>query len=250
MLVQNSIGLSLTLGNGCSASYTAQITPTPSLTYTPTTTYTPSNTFTPTITPTPWATASKTRTPVPPTSTISDTPTLSLTPTSTNTPIIPTPRLTTTLAATATPGEIDYHYDSLGRLLEADYADGSNYHYTYDKVGNRKTETTMAGSTTYVYDDANRLVSVIGVSYTWDDNGNLLFNGINQYTYDSANRSISVTGPSGTVSYAYDGLGDRLQETVNGVTTTFTMDLASSLTQVLDDGTNTYVSSINTSWKK
>jgi hypothetical protein len=44
-----------------------------------------------------------------------------------------------------------------------------------------------------------------------------------------------------------DGLGNRFQETVNplsgagGVTTTFTMDLNSGLSQVLDDGANAYL---------
>jgi RHS repeat-associated protein len=42
-------------------------------------------------------------------------------------------------------------------------------------------------------------------------------------------------------TYAYNGLGDRLQATVNGMTTTFTLDLATGLTQVLGDGTNTYL---------
>ena len=55
-----------------------------------------------------------------------------------------------------------------------------------------------------------------------------------------------MCGRSGTITYAYNGLGDRLQQTVNplsgtgGVTTTFTLDLASSLTQILEDGTTTY----------
>ena len=42
-------------------------------------------------------------------------------------------------------------------------------------------------------------------------------------------------------SYQYNGLNDRLQETVNGSTTTFTMDLNTGLTQALSDGTNTYI---------
>lgn len=79
-----------------------------------------------------------------------------------------------------------------------------------------------------------------GVPYTYDNNGNLLSDGTNTYAYDSANRLISVIGPSGTVTYAYNGLGDRLQEKVNGVTTNFSMDIASNLSQVLDDGTSTY----------
>ena len=36
------------------------------------------------------------------------------------------------------------------------------------------------------------------------------------------------------------GLGDRLQQTVSGVTTNYTLDLNAGLTQVLDDGTNVY----------
>jgi len=43
------------------------------------------------------------------------------------------------------------------------------------------------------------------------------------------------------VSYAYNGLGERLQQTVNGVTTTLTVDLSARLSQVLSDGTNTYI---------
>ena len=42
-------------------------------------------------------------------------------------------------------------------------------------------------------------------------------------------------------SYVYNGLGDRLEETVSGVTTRFTMDLAAGLAQALSDGTYTYL---------
>jgi RHS repeat-associated protein len=42
-------------------------------------------------------------------------------------------------------------------------------------------------------------------------------------------------------SYAYNGMGDRLSETANGQTTHYTMDLNAGLTQVLQDGTNTYL---------
>ncbi|MBN1371298.1 MAG: RHS repeat-associated core domain-containing protein, partial [Anaerolineaceae bacterium] len=40
---------------------------------------------------------------------------------------------------------------------------------------------------------------------------------------------------------AYNGLGDRVSETTNGVTTSFTLDLNAGLTQALSDGTNTYL---------
>lgn len=42
-------------------------------------------------------------------------------------------------------------------------------------------------------------------------------------------------------SYTYTGLGDRVSEMVNGVTTSFTLDLNVGLMQGLADGTNTYL---------
>ena len=75
----------------------------------------------------------------------------------------------------------------------------------------------------YTYDIANRLIDVNGVEYVWDANGNLLNDGVNLYDYNSANRLTTLTSPSAVVQYSYNGLGDRLQETVNSETTTFTM---------------------------
>lgn len=138
--------------------------------------------------------------------------------------------------------QIDYDYDPLYRLTSAVYSDGTSFGYTYDAAGNRRTETVTGGvTTTYDYDAANRLTSVNGVTYAWDKNGNLLSDGVSTYAYDRANRLTGVTGASMTASYQYNGLGDRVREKVNDVTTHFTMDLNTGLTQVLTDGTNTYL---------
>ncbi|MCL4561763.1 MAG: hypothetical protein M1281_14290, partial [Chloroflexi bacterium] len=136
---------------------------------------------------------------------------------------------------------ITYTYDPLERLTAADYDNGVFFHYTYDAVGNRLEETTDLGATAYTYDDANRLTSVGGVTYTWDANGNLLNDGPYTYTYDYANRLTGVSGSSLSASYLYNGVGDRVRETVNGTNTTFTLDQAGGLTQVLADGTDTYL---------
>jgi RHS repeat-associated protein len=82
---------------------------------------------------------------------------------------------------------------------------------------------------------------VDGVPYTWDANGNLLSDGVYTYTYSHADRLISVSGQSSVVSFGYNGLGDRLQQTVDGVTTNYAIDVAGGLTQVLSDGTNSYL---------
>jgi RHS repeat-associated protein len=144
---------------------------------------------------------------------------------------------------------ITYTYDPLYRLAAADYDDGTYFHYTYDPVGNRLTETTLAGTTNYVYDNANRLASVGGVPYSWSDNGNLLSDGTYTYAYDHASRLTSATWGTLVYAFAYNGLGDRLRQTVAGTPTNYTLDasaslsagLAGGLTQVLSDGTNAYL---------
>lgn len=208
---------------------------------------------TPTKTPTPTSTRTPTATAATSTATPTDTPTPSPTATAVDTPTF---TATSTATSTATqspfpsgPVTIDYVYDPLNRLTEANYSTGDYYHYNYDSVGNRQTQATqlsgLLSNTTYDYDDANRLIDVNGVTYTWDDNGNLLNDGVNTYTYDSANRLKTFTNATTTATYAYNGLNDRLQETVNGNTITFTMDLNTGLTQALSDGTNTYIYSVD-----
>ena len=136
---------------------------------------------------------------------------------------------------------ITYDYDPLYRLTAADYDDGTYFHYTYDPVGNRLTQSTVAGTTTYVYDDANRLTSVGGLPYSWSDNGNLLSDGTYTYAYDHANRLISATWGTLAYGFTYNGLGDRLRHTVAGVPTTYVLDLEGGLTQVLSNGSNAYL---------
>ncbi len=236
---------------------TPSSTPTDTPTNTPTRTPTFTPTFTPTDTPTPTNTNTPTLTPTP-----SNTPTVTWTPRNTRTPTtVPTSHPAATATATRQPTSaptdlptplpgynettINYKYDPLYRLTEANYASGDYYHYTYDAVGNRLTQTTMVNglpsTVDYAYDNANRLASVNGVNYTWDNNGNLLNDGINAYTYDAANRMISSNGQGINATYAYTGLGDRISQTVNGQTTTYTLDLNAGLTQILNDGTNTYL---------
>ena len=134
---------------------------------------------------------------------------------------------------------IDYVYDSLDRLTEANYSSGDYNHYSYDANGNRDVETTQAGTTAYLYDIANRLTSVGGVTFIWDNNGNLTQDTTNKYRYDHANRLTAVTDldDAPLATYSYSGLGDRLTE--NG--TQFVLDLNAGLTQVLQDGTYTYL---------
>ena len=54
--------------------------------------------------------------------------------------------------------------------------------------------------------------------------------GTTVWTYDSLNRLTQATYPNGDVTgYTYDGVGNRLTHTVNGVTTTNTYDSANRM---------------------
>jgi YD repeat-containing protein len=131
---------------------------------------------------------------------------------------------------------IEYEYDDLYRLIEADYSSGEYFAYEYDAVGNRKTYTATITQTTvitYDYDHADRLVRVGDVDYTWDDLGRLLDDGTHQYAWDAAGRLVSVTSGADTTLFGYNGDGDRLSKSVNGTLTTYTLDIAAGLPQVL-----------------
>jgi RHS repeat-associated protein len=56
------------------------------------------------------------------------------------------------------------------------------------------------------------------------------------YTYDPENRLTQLQSDSNVIgTYAYDGAGNRYGKTAGGVTTAYTLDLASSLPQVLTE---------------
>ncbi|HPH98667.1 MAG TPA: RHS repeat-associated core domain-containing protein [Anaerolineaceae bacterium] len=78
------------------------------------------------------------------------------------------------------------------------------------------------------------------MAYTWDDNGNLLSDGAATYTYDFANRLVAASDPTSLFTYAYDGSGNRYQQSTNGELITYTLDLAGGLSEVLYDGSTVY----------
>jgi hypothetical protein len=139
---------------------------------------------------------------------------------------------------------ISYTYDPLGRLKGAAYSSGECFRYGYDRVGNRTAQTqtiTSTVATTYTYDIANRLTKVGGVTYTWDNNGNLTNDGSKVYTYTQANRLITVTATGLTWSAAYNGDGVRTRQTFSGAVNRYVQDLAAPLPVVLSDTNAIYV---------
>ncbi|MBN1657252.1 MAG: hypothetical protein JXA93_02570 [Anaerolineae bacterium] len=96
----------------------------------------------------------------------------------------------------------------------------------------------------YEYDEANRLTKVDTITYTWDANGNLLDDGERTYTYDHANRLVQVVSGTFTTTFTYNGDGDRVAKSENGVTTNYVvavLGLSQVLVEMTGGSTTRYV---------
>ncbi|MBI3323585.1 MAG: DUF1080 domain-containing protein [Candidatus Omnitrophica bacterium] len=124
-------------------------------------------------------------------------------------------------------GATSFTYDALNQLTKATYPGGASDLYTYDKVGNRLTANGVSST----YDAANRLQTTGSVTYGYDKVGNRTSrqspsSGTVTYAYDGAYRltSVSSTQPALAQTAVYDGDGNRVTKTVNGVTTRYLND--------------------------
>ncbi|MEX1194135.1 MAG: RHS repeat-associated core domain-containing protein [Dehalococcoidia bacterium] len=89
-----------------------------------------------------------------------------------------------------------YTYDSLERLIRADYSTTSFAAYNYDSMGNRLTLENNTSVAEYHYDAANQLYHTGPISggsaLTYDNNGNLKTTSGQTFAYDPENRLIKV----------------------------------------------------------
>ena len=119
----------------------------------------------------------------------------------------------------------NWTYDGIYRLTSdtitlAPSGRSGSVNYSLDPVGNRLSDTSSLsgispGSWGFNSDDE---VS----SESYDANGNVTATGGKTFAYDSENHLMSMNG--GAVSIVYDGDGNRVAKTVNGVTTYYLVD--------------------------
>ena len=119
----------------------------------------------------------------------------------------------------------NWNYDGIYRLTSetislAPSGHNGNASYSLDPVGNRLSDASSlegiaSGSWGFNADDE---IS----SETYDANGNVTATDGKTFVYDSENHLMSMNGSQVTI--VYDGDGNRVAKTVNGVTTYFLVD--------------------------
>jgi YD repeat-containing protein len=121
-----------------------------------------------------------------------------------------------------------YTYDKLNRVVKAEYSDGFFEEFSYDGTGNRRSKTTPQGTTVYEYDEENRLRKAGDMVYVYDPAGNLIEKSSPgrkaTYKYDFDNRLIFYSDELNQVTFEYDGNGNRISKTANGVRTEYVND--------------------------
>ena len=134
-----------------------------------------------------------------------------------------------------------YTYDELGQLIQVnDHSDtrsgasGTTWKYTYDLGGNilKKERFAYADTTnpletvTYTYGDANwrdKLTAVNGSTIRYDAIGNPLNDGTWTYTWQNGRQLQKMQKSGVTAEFVYNADGLRVQKTVNGVVTKYTL---------------------------
>lgn len=107
-------------------------------------------------------------------------------------------------------GAVSYAYDNLGRI-QSRTAYGKTETYTY--TANRSDSAYTTGLVSKItYSDGTE------ITYTYDDNGNILQTGSASYEYDSLNRLIREVAGQKSAAYTYDARGNILtrKEYTNG----------------------------------
>ncbi|MDH4318144.1 MAG: RHS repeat-associated core domain-containing protein, partial [Desulfobulbaceae bacterium] len=114
--------------------------------------------------------------------------------------------------------------------------------YTYDKVSNRLAKTVDNQTTSYFYDDNDRLLSEGQNTYEYDANGNTIGttteSGNTTYSYDYQNRLTEAATSTKLIQYAYNHEGIRVLKRLNGTETRYLIDANRPYQQVLEEYEN------------
>jgi RHS repeat-associated protein len=129
---------------------------------------------------------------------------------------------------------VAYTYEADGSLSELDHAiDGSTvaHDYTYNVVNQMVSQSvsdssfvwgpTTSSTDSYTSNNLNQYTAAAGATLTYDNNGNMLSDGVQTYTYNRYHNQLTKVTKSGSdVNFVYDAMGKRLsKEDVSASTT-------------------------------
>ena len=115
---------------------------------------------------------------------------------------------------------LTYGYDNFSRLVSM--TNGSSqplYTYTYDRYGNRWTETPGSGIASGSGSSFNPTYiagtnQITGMGYIYDAAGNLMTDGTNTYTYDADGNLLKQVNSSVTLQYTYNALNQQVVQSL------------------------------------
>lgn len=140
---------------------------------------------------------------------------------------------------------LTYAYDATGRLVSAlDSASNGfgSLAWTYDKNGNRQSETRNSATMPYVYSPPNWLYQKGAETRPRTANGNTLSTSTASFAYDGFNRLASSQTAAETTTYTYNALGERIRkQNQNGLSTSFHYGPDGELLYEQDQAGNTKV---------
>ena len=127
-------------------------------------------------------------------------------------------------------GTWTYGYDPAGQLVSATLAStnaaipNQSIQIKYDPAGNREFMTRNGQLTDYGSNALNQITTIDGTRQFYDADGNLVFDGSSTFTYDDLNRLTSIDDGMNQTSFAYDDLDLMTQTAANGVVTDYLND--------------------------
>ncbi len=146
---------------------------------------------------------------------------------------------------------ITNQYDALNRLTNCSSVNGYSVSYTYTATGQRATMSDPSGTTSYSYDNRDRLLlkgiswnngPSVSLNYLYDANGNVSNiwsstpNGVNlAYGYDPLSRLTNVLANGNVAAgYTFDNVGNlQSLRYGNGVTNFYQYDSLNRLTTMV-----------------
>lgn len=152
-------------------------------------------------------------------------------------------------------GHFTYKYDVLNQLTEVENEGKLLRSYSYDAFGNRETKRENNEMTHYSYNRLNQMISEESTdkmkTLHYDKRGNMveeLTDGkiTNQMTFDSTNMLSSLINPKGEANYIYNGLRNRVSQTVGKIgeeqeNITYLLDLSKPYNNLLERSVNNHL---------